>query len=248
MPHETITIATADGQCPAHLLTPAGTGPWTAVIIYMDAFGMRPALIAQMQGLADAGYCVLVPDMLYRFGAYGPLDPAEVFQSGNLMGTIGPMMATTGNRPAARDTAAFLDYLAGRPDVARLPAGVAGFCMGGGMALTAAATHPDRIAAVASFHGGRLATDAEDSPHLLAPRLKAHVLIAGADADDSYPLAMHERLVAAFDAAGVKHDSSIYEGALHGWMMRDFPVYHPEQAARGWQAMLDLFARTLGHA
>ena len=105
MPHETISIATADGQCPAHLLTPAGAGPWPAVIIYMDAFGMRPALIAQMQGLADAGYCVLVPDTLYRLGPYGPLDPAEVFQGGNLMGVIGPMMATTGNAAAARDSA-----------------------------------------------------------------------------------------------------------------------------------------------
>lgn len=248
MPQETITIATADGQCPAYLLTPEGTGPWPAVIIYMDAFGMRPALIAQMQELADAGYSVLVPDTLYRFGAYGPLDPAAVFKSGDFMGTIGPMMATTGNQPAARDTAAFLDYLAGRPDVAKLPAGVAGFCMGGGMALTAAATYPDRIAAAASFHGGRLATDAPDSPHSLAPQLKAEVLVAGADADDSYPLAMHERLVAAFDAAGVNHDSSIYEGALHGWMMRDFPIYHPAQAARGWQAMLDLFARNAGVA
>lgn len=247
MPQEAITIATADGQCRAYLLTPEGTGPWPAVIIYQDAFGIRPGLIAQMQDLADAGYAVLVPDTLYRFGPYGPLDPAEVFK-GDVMGTIGPMMATTGSGQTARDTGAFLDYLASRPDVAKLPAGVAGFCMGGGMALTAAATHPDRIAAVASFHGGRLATDSPESPHLLAPKLKAEVLVAGADADDSYPLAMHERLVAAFDAAGVKHDSSIYAGALHGWMMRDFPIYHPEQAARGWQAMLDLFARNAGVA
>jgi carboxymethylenebutenolidase len=254
MPHDQIVIPAADGDCTVHVLTPTdmghdsgGRGPWPAVIIYMDALAIRPALIGVAQRLADVGYCVLLPDLFYRFGPYPVLVPKEVFK-GDLFAVIGPMYATTGPELAARDSAAFLDWLAGRPDIARLPAGVVGFCMGGGMALATAGTYPDRIAAAASFHGGRLATDAPDSPHLYAPKIRAEVLVAGADNDDSYPPEMHERLIAAFEAAGVRHHSDIYAGAAHGWMQPDFPVYDQAAAERGWSAMLDLFARTLHSA
>ncbi|WP_353229911.1 dienelactone hydrolase family protein [Novosphingobium sp.] len=245
MPHEQIVIPTADGHCPAHLLTPAGTGPWPAVIVYMDALAIRPALIALAQRIADAGYCVLLPDFFYRAGAYPVMDPVVVFQ-GDLMGTIGPLMATTGYGPATRDTQALLGWLETRSDVARFPMGVVGYCMGGGMALTAAGRFPDQIAAAASFHGGALATDAPDSPHLLAPHIRAEVLVAGADKDDFYPLAMHQRLVAALDAAGLRYTAEIYAGALHGWMQTDFPVYDHDAAERGWAELLALFARNLG--
>lgn len=244
MPHLQSQISTADGLCPVYTFTPEGAGPWPAVIIYMDAFGIRPALFGMAQRLADHGYFVLLPDMHYRFGAYGPLVPAEVFK-GDYRAVIGPMMATTGITPAARDTAAFLAWLGTHPDVAGPHVGTVGFCMGGGMALTAAGTYPDRVVAAASFHGGRLATDEPDSPHLLAPQIKAELLIAGADNDASYPPDMAERLTAALTAAGVRFHAEIYPGAAHGWMKTDFPVYDHAAAERGWAAMLDLFARNL---
>jgi carboxymethylenebutenolidase len=154
-------------------------------------------------------------------------------------------MATTGNVKAAEDTEGFLAYLDTRTDVAGDKVGAVGFCMGGGMAITSAAAHSDRFAAVASFHGGNLANDAPSSPHLFASKLQAELYVAGADNDGSYPLAMAERLEAALTEAGVRHFAEIYPGAAHGWMMPDFPVYDQVSAERGWASMLALFNRNL---
>lgn len=245
MAHEQIMIGTADGDCSAHLVTPDGSGPWPAVIIYMDALGMRPTLVGIAQRLARNGYVALLPDLFYRAGAYQVPTPKEVFAGGDAMKIIGPLMATTGAAKAAEDTGFFLDYLDHRPDVSG-KVGVVGFCMGGGMAIAAAGTYPDRIAAVASFHGGRLATDAPDSPHLYGPKIQAEIYIAVADKDPSYPPEMAKRLEQAFTAAGVKFRSEAYPGAMHGWMKPDFPIYNEEAAEHGWSEMLALFKRNLG--
>ncbi|MGH8257207.1 MAG: dienelactone hydrolase family protein, partial [Steroidobacteraceae bacterium] len=100
MPNEQITIRTRDGECTLHVATPAGDGPWPAVIFYMDAGGIRPVVVEMAQRLAGAGYVVLVPDLFYRYGPYGPLVPKEVF-AGDLRAVLGPLMATTGNDKAA---------------------------------------------------------------------------------------------------------------------------------------------------
>jgi carboxymethylenebutenolidase len=123
--------------------------------------------------------------------------------------------------------------------------GTTGYCMGGGMALTAAAAHPDRIAAAASFHGGNLATQSPLSPHLLAARIKAFVYVAGADKDSSYPPEQAALLEQALSDAGVPHRCEIYAGALHGWTMSDFPVYDEAAAERHWRELLALFAEKL---
>jgi carboxymethylenebutenolidase len=193
--------------------------------------------------LADAGYVVLLPDMFYRFGAYGPFVPAELF-AGDFRAVIGPLMATTGNDKAAEDTAAFIAYLDTRGDVAGRKLGAVGFCMGGGMAIAAAGTYPDRFGAVASFHGGNLATDAPTSPHLLVAQIKAEIYIAAAEHDGSYPPEMAARFEAALTQAGVRYSAETYS-APHGWMKPDFPVYEHAEAERGWVATLALFARTL---
>jgi carboxymethylenebutenolidase len=244
MPREQVSIRTKDGHCPAHVLTPDGSGPWPAVIMYMDALGVRPALIGIAERLAGNGYFALLPDLFYRFGTYQPMDPKTVF-AGDFRAVIGPMTATTNNLKAAEDTKAFIAYLDSRDDVQPPKIGTVGFCMGGGMALTAAGTFPDRIAAAASFHGGNLATDAPTSPHRLAPEIKGEVYVAGADNDASYPPEMAERLERALTDAGVRHRSEIYAGAAHGWMKPDFPVYDEAAAERGWSEMLSLFARNL---
>jgi len=243
MPSEQVSISTRDGDCPCHVMTPASGGPWPAVIFYMDAGGIRPAMVDMAQRLADEGYAVLLPDIFYRHGPYGPLVPAEVF-AGDWRAILGPLMATTGNDKAAEDTRAFLDYLDTRGDISGRKLGAVGFCMGGGMALAAAGTYPDRFAAAASFHGGNLATSASTSPHLYAPRLKAEIYIAAAENDGSYPPDMAERLETALAQAGVRYGTATY-AAPHGWMMPDFPVYDHAEAERGWVEMLALFARNL---
>jgi carboxymethylenebutenolidase len=239
-------IATSDGNCPTYVFTPdTGTGPWPAVIFFMDGFGIRPLLREMSQRLANGGYVVLLPDIYYRAGAYGPLDPAEVLASGNPFEAIGPLYSTTDNHRAAADTAAYLAFLDKRDDVAGRKVGTTGYCMGGGMSLSAAGTYPDRIAAAASFHGGNLATDQPTSPHFLASKMKGRIYVAGADKDDSYPPEMAERLEAALTAAGVDHRCEIYDGALHGWTMSDFPIYDEAAGERHWRELFALYEATL---
>jgi carboxymethylenebutenolidase len=244
MSQEQIVLQAAEGACKAHVLTPQGAGPWPGVIFYMDGFGIRPGMIQMASRVAAQGYVVLLPDLFYRYGAYGPLDPKEVLK-GDFRAIIGPLMGSTDNHKAAQDTAAYIAYLDSRPNVAREKIGTVGFCMGGGMALTAAAYYPDRVGAAASFHGGNLATDQPTSPHLLLDRIKAEVYVAVADNDQSYPPEMAERFERAANAAGLNYRSELYAGKLHGWMKPDMPVYDAEAAERGWSELFALYGRTL---
>lgn len=244
MPHEQITVVTADGECSAHLFTSDTGHRGPAVIFYMDAGGIRPAALAMAERLSGAGYVVLLPDLFYRYGSYGPFDPKAVL-AGDVRAILGPLMATTSNAKAAEDTQAFLAYLETRGDVLGGKVGAVGFCMGGGMAIAAAGTWPDCFAAVASFHGGNLATDASDSPHGYASRLEAELYVAVAENDGSYPPAMAERFERALDAAHVRYRAETYPAA-HGWMKPDFPVYDEPAAERGWKELLAFFGRLLG--
>jgi carboxymethylenebutenolidase len=210
----------------------------------MDGLGIRPTLFEMGQRLADHGYVVLLPDLFYRAGPYGPLVPQEVFAAGDVRGALAHLFTSTDNRRAAEDTEAFLGFLDSRDDVAGRMVGTTGYCMGGAMSLTAAGTYPDRVVAAASFHGGNLATDSELSPHLLAPQMTAQVYVAGAENDDSYPPEMAARLEAALRDAGVDHRCEIYE-ARHGWTMADFPVYDENAAERHWRELVALYNDTL---
>jgi len=245
MSRERVLIRTQDGVCPTSVFTPPGVGRWPAVIFYMDGLGIRPTLFAMGERLARAGYVVLLPDMFYRAGPYEPLDPKRVFADPDFRKTLGHLFAAIDNRRAAEDTTAFLAYLDTRSDVSGKAVGTTGYCMGGGMSLTAAATHPERISVAASFHGGNLATQSPLSPHSLAAQMKAFVYVAGADKDSSYPPEQAALLEQALSDAGVPHRCEIYPGALHGWTMSDFPIYDEAPAERHWRELLALFAEKL---
>jgi carboxymethylenebutenolidase len=236
-----VEITTNDGVCPSYVYRPAGSGRWPAVLVFMDGLGIRPAMLEIGERLATHGYVVLLPDLYYRSGPYEPMNPHTVFadpeQRKVLMDKF-IALATPAN--IMSDTRAFLDYLAAQHDVKPGGIGTTGYCMGGLMSLTAAGTYPDRITAMASYHGGRLATDAPDSPHLLAPKIKARVYVAGAIEDQSFPDDMKARLEAALTTAGVDHTVETYP-ARHGWVFRDTPVYDAAAAERHWQTMLALF-------
>lgn len=244
MPQTHVLIPTNDGECPAQIFSPDDGRGGPAIIFYMDAGGIRPATSAMARRLAQAGFVVLLPDLFYRHGSYGPLDPMELFK-GDVRAVLGPLMSTTGNARSAGDTDAFLSCLDKRDDVHGAAVGAVGFCMGGGMAIAAAGARPDRFAAVASFHGGNLATDAPDSPHTFLPAIKAELYIAAAENDDSYPPAMAERFETALRAARIRYGAETYPAA-HGWMKPDFPVYDEAAAERGWSEMVAFFKRTLG--
>jgi carboxymethylenebutenolidase len=240
-----IEIKTRDGLCPSYVYRPAGDGPWPAVLVFMDGLGIRPAMLQLGERLATHGYFVLLPDLFYRAGPYEPMDPKAIFsdpaQRKILMEKFFAV-ATSAN--AMSDTQAFLDYLTAQKDVRPDRIGTTGYCMGGRLSLIAAGTYPDRIAAAASFHGGRLATDDPDSPHLLAPRMKARLYVAGAIEDQSFPDEMKQRLEKALTDARVDHEIETYP-ARHGWVFSDFPVYDVAACERHWQSMLALFDATL---
>jgi carboxymethylenebutenolidase len=240
-----ITLKTRDGICPSYVYRPAAGGPWPAVLVFMDGLGIRPAMLEIGERLAPHGYYVLLPDLFYRSGPYEPMDPHKVFSDPAQRKILMEKFfapATPAN--IMSDTRAFLDYLAAQPDAKSGGIGTTGYCMGGLMSLTAAGTYPDRILATASYHGGRLATDAPDSPHLLAPKIKSRVYIAGAIEDQAFPDAMKERLEQALTDGGVDHKIETYQ-ARHGWVFRDTPVYDAAASERHWQTMLALFAATL---
>jgi carboxymethylenebutenolidase len=235
-----IEIKTPDGACPSYVYRPAGQGPWPAVIVFMDGVGIRPAMLDVGERLATHGYFVLLPDLFYRSGPYQPMDPRGVFSDPEQRKILTEKffaLATQAN--IMSDTRAFLDFLAAQPDVTPGGLGTTGYCMGGLMSLTAAGTYPDRIVATASYHGGRLANDAPTSPHLLAPKMKSRVYIAGAIDDASFPDDMKARLEDALTRAGVDHTIETYQ-ARHGWVLRDTPAYDAAASERHWQTLVAL--------
>jgi carboxymethylenebutenolidase len=240
-----IAIKTRDGTCPSYVYKPAGKGPWPAVLVFMDGLAIRPAMLELGERLATLGYFVLLPDLFYRSGPYEPMDPHAVFSDPEKRKILFEKFfapATPAN--VMSDTHAFLEYLAAQPQVLQGGIGTTGYCMGGLMSLTAAGTYPDRIVAAASYHGGRLATDAPDSPHLLAPKMRARIYVGGAIEDQSFPDDMKERLERALNEAGVAHRIETYQ-AKHGWVFRDTPVYDAVAAEHHWETLGALFAATL---
>ncbi|MFJ9585309.1 dienelactone hydrolase family protein [Streptomyces acidicola] len=244
----TVDVPTPDGTADAYLAVPDGNAPHPAVLMYMDAFGLRPHLKRMADRLAAAGYTVLVPNVMYRHGRaplvelpefINPAERPEIIQN------IRPFMVTLTPEAAMRDAAAYLDWLAASPLTTDGPAGVTGYCMGAGLALRTAGTHPDRVAAAAGFHGAYLATDAPDSPHLLADQVTAELYFGHADQDATNPAEQIDRLEKALTAAGVRHRTEVYAGAHHGFTQADTAMHDAEATERHWTALLDLLNRAL---
>ncbi|NUR05376.1 MAG: dienelactone hydrolase family protein [Nocardioidaceae bacterium] len=245
----TVEIQTRDGAVDGFVAAPDDGAEHAGVLFYMDAFGVRPRLEEMAGRIAEQGYVVLVPNVFYRSR------PAPVVDTSDLMdpqaragkfGVLRPMMAELTPERAMSDADAYLEFLAAHPGAAQRPIGVTGYCMGGALALRTAAHRPEDVAAAAAFHPARLATDAEDSPHLLARRIKAEVYVGSADRDQGMPPEQQQRLDEALTAAGVRHTCEQYDGATHGFTMSDTAVYDEAATERHWDALLGLFARNLG--
>ena len=246
MPRLEVTIKTRDGNCPASVFTPANkVGPWPAIIFFMDGLGIRPAMWEMGQRLADGGYSVLLPDLYYRQGSYPPKNPAQVLADPKLMGELMKLVGSLDRDKKVSDAGAFIEFLSSRPDVKGNRFGSTGYCMGGNASLTAAGAFPGRFAAVASFHGGNLATNQPDSPHLFVNNITGRVYVAGAIEDGSFPEEQKNRLEKALTEARVDHLVETYPGARHGFAVPDVPVFDPTAAERHWAAMFKLFHETL---
>lgn len=244
----TVDIPTSDGVADASLTRPDGDGAFPAVLLFMDAFGPRPRLVEMAERIAERGYLVLTPHLFYRAGRAPLFDLSrlgEADQRNALFERIVPLIGALTPDVISRDTAAYLDFLVGRDDVRLGPVVITGYCMGGTNALRAIEAHPDRIAAVASFHAGRVVTDAPDSPHRGVDAITGELYFGHADADQSMTPEQIATLEQALDAAGVRYRSEVYEGAHHGFTMADTPMYHEQGTERHWVALFDLLDRTL---
>lgn len=243
-----VDVPTEDGTADAYLVHPDDGRRHPGVLLYMDAFGLRPHLRQMADRLASAGYAVLVPNVLYRHGRAPVVDlPEHIDPSARpeIFEELGPMLQSLTPEQVVRDADAHLRWLAGSPQVADGPVGITGYCLGAVLALRTAGSHPERVAAAAGFHGGNLATEAEDSPHLLADRVQAELYFGHADQDHALPPEQIGRLDEALANAGVRFRTEVYTGAAHGYTQADTASYDAEAAERHWTALLDLLNRNL---
>jgi carboxymethylenebutenolidase len=240
-----VRIPCPDGDCAATLHLPEGTGPWPAVLMFPDAGGVRGTFLDMADRMAGLGYATLLPNVYYRHGPYAPFDLGTAFSDPAERERLLGMARSVTAAMTIRDAGAFLGFLAGRPEVTGPGVGTTGYCMGGRASLLVAGHHPDRVAAAASFHGGRLAaTDDPDSPYLLADRVRAAVYVAAAEQDASCPPDQLERLEKAYAEAGVSHTVETYPAA-HGFAVPDNPTYDPEAEQRHWAALDRLYGSHL---
>lgn len=244
-----VDVPTPDGAADSYFVHPADDAPHPAVLLFMDGIGLRPRLEEMADRIAARGYAVLVPNMFYRAGR-SPLVPniAERLRSedrATVMADVMPHIRAITPELAAQDTQACVDFLDAQDAVAAGPMATLGYCMGGALALRAAAQLPERVVAAASFHGGNLAPDDPAGVHHQAGRIRAEVYAGHADNDGSMPPEQIARLEAAFHAADVTYTSELYDGAAHGFTMSDMAVHDPGAEQRHWDALLGLLDRAL---
>ena len=237
-----IDVTTPDGVADCYFVHPT-SGAHPGVLIWPDAFGLRPAKKQMGRRLAESGYSVLVVNQYYRTQR-APIVNTTDF--GAVRETLMPLMGSLNADTQTRDAMAFIRFLDRQPAVDRSrKMGTMGYCMGGPFTMRTAAAVPDRIGAAASFHGGGLVTDQANSPHLLVPEMQAQYLFAIAENDDNNQPEAKDVLRDAFSQAGLRAEIEVYAGAMHGWCPPDSTVYHEAQAERAWSRLLALFERAL---
>jgi carboxymethylenebutenolidase len=241
-----IVIKMADGNCDAALFHPSGSGAWPGAVIFADALGLRPAFRDMGRRLAAEGYTVLVPNPFYRTRKApvlsGPFDFGKPEDRAKLTDLMAPL--TTAAKTS--DAGAYIAYLDTLSQVKRdAPLGVSGYCMGGPYTMFAAASAPERVRAAGSFHGANLVTDKPDSPHLLAPKIKASYYFAIAANDDQRQPDAKYKLREAFGGATQQVKIEVYLGCQHGWCVSDGMVYDKAEADRAFGELIALYSKAL---
>jgi len=243
-----VQIPTPDGHSDGSLHIPDGDGPWPGVLVFPDAAGLRDTFREMGDRVASMGYVALVPDIYYRAGEWAPFDITTVFTDPQERARLGTLAGALSNDRIITDAGAYADFLLARPEVTGSAIGTTGYCLGGRMSMVAAGGIDGKIAAAASFHGGRIAVaDDPTSPHLAASRITATVYVAGATDDDSYTAEQAELLERALTEAGVDHTLEIYP-AGHGFAVADNQTYDEAAATRHWEALERLYGNRLSNA
>jgi carboxymethylenebutenolidase len=242
---EELQVKTADGVARAWVLR-EGDGPRPGVLLYPDAFGVRTSMLEMAARLARLGHVVLLPDLFYRAGAVPPFDVRTAFTDPPERDRLMALIRSLTPERVASDGAAYLAALAARPGVRPDRLAVVGYCMGGRVAFLTAALHPDRVRAAASFHGGGLVTDAPESPHRLADRVKASIYLGVADEDRGCTPEHQAALAAALGAAHADYQIELYRGKRHGFAVPDHAgAYDAEAAERHWRRLASFLGETL---
>ncbi len=238
-----VDVTTPDGVADAYLTRPEGDGAHPAVLFVVDAIGLRPRIEEMADRVAAQGYVVLAPNVFYRAGR-APVVPLPDFTDpearAGFMGAVRPLMDQLTAERAASDGGAYLDHL---ERVAPGPVAISGYCMGGRLGWRIAAAHPERVAALGSFHGGGLVTDAPDSPHRSAGDLEAELYLGHADQDHSMTAEQIAALERALEDAGARYRSELYEGAAHGYTMADTAAYDEAACERHFTELFALLDR-----
>jgi carboxymethylenebutenolidase len=238
--HESVVeVSTGDSIMATRIFHPAAASPLPLVVIFMDAFGVRDALAAIARRIASDGYVVALPNLFHRAGTFAPFDPRTAFTDPAERGRIMALIRSLVPAQVIDDVRALIAHCAGERSADTSRVCVVGYCMGGGHALRMAGAFPDRVVAAASYHGGHLATESTDSPHLSAAKATGRLYIGYAENDGSFPEAERERLVAALTDAGVAFTVEGYTAA-HGFAVPDQPVYDERAAARHYETLFAL--------
>ena len=246
-----VMVKTPDGMCDAAFIRPA-TGAYPGVLIWPDAFGLRPSMRGFARRIAAEGYSVLVPNPFYRVAKAPVFDDPSKFDFANPADAakLPPLTGSVGAPGAAeRDAIAYVAFLDAQKEVDKAKKiGTQGYCMGGPLVVRTAAAVPDRIGAGGSFHGGNLVNDTANSPHLLAPKIKARMYFGIAANDDMRQPDQKDKLKAAFAAAKVPAEIEVYSGSQHGWCVPDMPhqangmpIYNMADAERAWGKLVALY-------
>lgn len=238
-----LEIAAADAKTGAIFYAPDGESH-PGLLFYTDIFGIRLANQGMAKRIAERGYAVLMPNVLYRYGE-PPFDANFKWGEPDSMKLIHALFASLTGAMMEKDAPHYVKALLDQPGVAGKKIAVVGYCFTGAFALRTAAVCPDQVAAAASFHGGHLVTDAPDSPHSRIPQVKGELYFAHAVEDQSMPPEAIQTLDAKLKAWGGKYQSEVYEGARHGWTVPGRDVYNEAQAERHYRKLFDLMARTL---
>jgi len=242
-----LDVTTRDGVASVWAAYPDGPGPWPAIVMFSDAFGVRDASIAMADRLASYGFYVVLPDVFHRLPAVAPFDPNQVFGTASDPAELERLIRrveAVDEAGVMTDLARYFELIDAEPRARGPQIGCVGYCMGGGLALRAACTFPDRIAAAASIHGGRFAVDPR-APDEIASKLRAQVHIAVAEIDRRHTAETSRQLEAALTRAGVPHSVELYPGTTHGFAVPDVPVYDRAASERHWERIIALFRSAL---
>ena len=247
MREEVVEVETADGVMDTFVCHPEEGGPFPAVVMYMDAPGMREELRDMARRIGTVGYLVLLPNLYYRVGREGSygFDRAKIRSDDAEREKMFAVMRSLSNAGVVADTGSLVAFARGHGLAAEGPMGCVGYCMSGQFVMAVAAAHADDFAAVASYFGVGIITEAEDSPHLAAARIKGEVYLGFASDDPYVPPAVLEALPGVLEKAGVRHRIEVYPETEHGFAFAEPRVSRTAAGERHWERMFALYDRRL---